>query len=105
MSNLINREETYDVLTEYYHHTTEIQHKSLREALERVHDAEPEWKTGKWIEKEVIYADGAKKAIEAWQSCKCSACGRYDTRPYLYYFSEPRFCSWCGMRMKGEHNE
>ena len=53
-------------------------------------------KTGKWLGKEVIHADEAKEAIEEWQSCKCSVCGRYDTRPYLYYFSEPRFCSWCG---------
>ena len=57
-----------------------------------------ERKTGKWLEKEVIHANEAKKAIEEWQSCKCSVCGRYDTRPYMYYFSEPRFCSWCGAK-------
>ena len=36
MSNLISREETYKVLTDYYHHTTETQHSGLREALGRV---------------------------------------------------------------------
>ena len=58
-----------------------------------------ERKVGKWIEKEVIYADEAKTAIEEWQSCRCSVCGRYDTRPYMYYFDEPHFCSWCGAMM------
>lgn len=62
-------------------------------------------KTGKWIEKEVIHADEAKEAIEEWQSCKCSVCGRYDTRPYLYYFSEPNYCSWCGAKMKEVDDE
>ena len=65
-------------------------------------------KTGKWLEKEVIRADEAKGAIEEWQSCKCSACGRYDTRPYMYYFSEPHYCSWCGAfngRTEGEDHE
>lgn len=60
-----------------------------------------ERKKGKWIERHHAYAD-EEKVIEEWQSCKCSICGRYDTRPYLYYFSDPRFCSWCGADMRGE---
>lgn len=60
-------------------------------------------KKGKWTEKEVIHAEEAKETITEWQSCKCSACGRYHTQPYLYYFAEPHFCSWCGAEMeKGE---
>ena len=39
---LISRQAAYDTLTEYYHHPTEIQHKALREALERVPTAQPE---------------------------------------------------------------
>lgn len=62
--------------------------------------AEPERKKGKWLEKHHAYSD-EESVIEEWQSCKCSECGRYDTRPYLYYFSEPKFCSWCGARMDG----
>lgn len=38
----ISRQAAYKTLTEYYHHTTEIQHKALREALERVPDSQPE---------------------------------------------------------------
>ena len=58
-----------------------------------------ERKKGKWTEKHHAYSD-EENPIEEWQSCKCSECGRYDTRPYLYYFSEPRFCSWCGAKME-----
>ena len=62
-----------------------------------------EVKHGKWTEKEVIHKEEAKDIIEEWQSCRCTVCKRYDTRPYLYYFDEPHYCSWCGadMRKKG----
>lgn len=60
-----------------------------------------ERKRGKWIEKEVMSVNESK-AIDEWQSCRCSVCGRYDTRPYMYYFSNPNYCSWCGAEMKGE---
>lgn len=56
---------------------------------------------GEWLEKHHSYAD-EESPIEEWQSCKCSVCGRYDTRPYMYYFSEPHYCSWCGADMRGE---
>ena len=59
-----------------------------------------ERKKGVWLEKHHAYAD-EENVIEEWQSCKCSICGRYETRPYLYYFNEPRFCSWCGAKMEG----
>ena len=46
MSYLISRQKAYEVLTEYYHHNTKVQHDALREALDRVPSAEPE---RKWI--------------------------------------------------------
>lgn len=66
--------------------------------LEEVPKAQ-ERKTGKWLEKKVIPMP--ENGIEL-QSCRCSECERYDTRPYLYYFSEPHFCSWCGADMGGD---
>lgn len=36
MADLIDREEAYFTLTEYYHHTAETQHRALREALDRI---------------------------------------------------------------------
>lgn len=60
-----------------------------------------ERKKGKWTEKHHAYSD-EESVIEEWQSCRCSECGRYDTRPYMYYFSEPNYCSYCGADMRGE---
>lgn len=55
--------------------------------------------TGKWTEKHHAYND-EEPAVEEWQSCCCSVCGKYDTRPYMYYFSEPNYCSYCGAKME-----
>ena len=41
MDDLISRQEAYKVLTDYYHHKTEIQHMGLKEALNRVPSAQP----------------------------------------------------------------
>lgn len=67
--------------------------------------AQPKRKIGKWIEKEVIHGEDAQDITEEWQSCKCSVCGRYDTRPYLYYFIEPNYCSWCGAEIREDKHE
>ena len=59
-------------------------------------------KTCRWTNKGVFYGDD----VDAWQECECSKCGRWDTRPYMYYFDEPNYCSYCGAkRQKGEKNE
>lgn len=42
MGKLIDVEDAYKFLTEFYHHTTEVQYKALKEALDRVPEAEPE---------------------------------------------------------------
>ena len=36
MGRLIDSQTAYDVLTAYYHHTTDVQHAALRDALSRV---------------------------------------------------------------------
>lgn len=58
-----------------------------------------EQKTGEWTEKHHAYSD-EESVIEEWQSCCCSVCGHYDTRPYMYYFDEPNYCSYCGAKME-----
>ena len=55
-----------------------------------------ERKTGKWEERKV----SSEKVIEEWQSARCSACGRYHTTPYMYYFDNYSFCPNCGARME-----
>lgn len=63
----------------------------------------PDRKRGRWLEKKVVHARNDERIAE-WQSCKCSECGRYDTRPYMYYFDEPNFCSWCGASMQEDES-
>lgn len=50
---------------------------------------------GEWEDKEVIH----KRCIEEWQSARCSACEKYHTTPYMYYFDDFKFCPNCGAKM------
>lgn len=127
MEGLISREATYKTLTDYYHQRTVIQHQALREALSRVPSAEPEAdrlrercrsyertinalvraltaKTGTWLERDV-FDEPRGKAIQQWQSAKCSVCGKYHTTPYLYYFTEYNYCPNCGADMREVEDE
>lgn len=56
---------------------------------------------GEWEDKEVIH----KRCIEEWQSARCSACGKYHTTPYMYYFDDFKFCPNCGAKMGRERSE
>ena len=56
-------------------------------------------KTGNWTDKSIFY--GEEGQIDMWQTCQCSECGRWDTRPYMYYFDEPNYCSYCGAKRNG----
>ena len=61
-------------------------------------EAEPV-KHGRWEEKTV-----SNCRIDEWQSARCSVCGRYHTTPYLYYFTDYKYCPTCGtpMDLEGE---
>lgn len=52
---------------------------------------------GRWEERKVGYIE--ETAIDAWQSAKCTNCGRYHTTPYSYYFTDYKFCPSCGASM------
>ena len=56
---------------------------------------------GEWEHTKVIWGEEAK-AVEEWQSARCSNCGRYHTTPYRYYFNDYDFCPNCGADMRGE---
>ena len=58
----------------------------------------PKQEHGKWEEKAV----SDEKVIDEWQSARCSACGKYHTAPYMYYFNNYNFCPNCGARMTKE---
>lgn len=42
MDDTISRQDAYDTLTDYYHHTTQTQHDALRDALSRVRPIQTE---------------------------------------------------------------
>ena len=92
MSEYIDREAAYEVLTEYYHHSTEFQHLALKDALARVPAADVvERKTGKWT----LNKDG---------SATCSECGRVQQNAWDMDNAD-NFCHFCGARMEYENGE
>ena len=78
---LIDADEAYKVLTDYYHHGTEIQHKALREALSKVPTVDPV-KHGRW---EVVDETEPRRY-------GCSVCKRLS-------WTEDNYCSYCGCKM------
>ena len=56
-------------------------------------------KRGEWTEREVKPV--RKTGIYEVQSAKCSICGRYHTKPYLYFFDADNYCPYCGAMMGG----
>ena len=80
---LIDENEAYEVLTEYYHHKTKTQHEALKDALSRVPTVEP--KRGKWLPNE----DDAAGC--GYFICSCCENDVYDTTD---------FCPNCGARME-----
>lgn len=89
MSDLIDRETAYKVLTEYYHHSTDTQHQALREALSRVPSAE---KIGKWKPWDLTWG----RSIYA-----CTNCGDAMEVPTESGKPMYAFCPNCGARMEG----
>ena len=76
-----------------------IRVSEVRESLKTMPSEHPERKRGKWTERKVIED---RKAIEEWQSARCSVCGKYHTTPYMYYFYDFAYCPWCGAKMEAD---
>lgn len=81
--------------------------KGLDDAIKAVNSlasAEPERKKGKWIE--ISWSEPNPNVCctsYAFQSAKCSICGKYHTTPYLHNLVYFPFCPNCGADMRGEH--
>lgn len=89
--NLIDKEQTYKELSEYYHHTAFIQHLALSEALDRVPtvDAEPV-RHGKWD-----YVTVVDEGF--WRCSNCGTPSEASGAKLLY-----KYCPFCGAKMDGE---
>ena len=93
MAEYIDRDKAYNVLTDYYHHSTKIQHEALRDAISRIPSADvAPVKHGKWK---------WEMADNGWANHICSECGwtkNTDIHVYLDY----NYCPVCGAMMEGE---
>lgn len=76
MSDTISRKAAYEVLTEYYHHKTELQHKALREALDRVPS------------KEIICCEDCKFSDD--DPMPDGRCWCHAHRAFMHYCSEAK---------------
>ena len=96
---LIDADEAYKVLTDYYHTRTPIQQLALKEALARVPtiDVEP-IRHGKWIKENIVLTSLPPKG--RWH---CSRCGSindgYDESVLTPY------CPNCGAKMDEVNDE
>ena len=72
-----------------------VRYRAVEQVIKESPSVTPKRKTGKWEEKAV----SDEKVIDEWQSARCSACGKYHTAPYMYYFNNYNFCPNCGARM------
>lgn len=102
MDDFISREQATSIIQTWLKHSgySEGERNMMRCTIQMLEELPPTQKTGKWLEKNCVYSE--ESHIEDWQSCCCSVCGHYDTRPYMYYFDEPNYCSYCGCRMERE---
>ena len=96
MGRLIDSQTAYAVLTDYYHHTTDIQHAALKEALGRVESVDAvEVVHGKWEKHKGIFI--------------CSRClTGYKEQPTMMGKPLFEFCPVCGAKMDvkdGDHND
>jgi hypothetical protein len=98
MGRLIDSQTAYDVLTDYYHHSTDTQHAALREALGRVEsvDAVPvvhgEWV---WVQYD------ANPEIGNFHCSKC----RFIPATFNMINKQLNFCPNCGAKMDGKDGD
>lgn len=95
MADFISREAAYKTLTEYYHHSSGVQHTVLREALNRVPtaDVRPVVR-GKWIRGNESRTGPTK------DSYICSVCGEKTLSGFCGNPAKTNFCPNCGADMR-----
>lgn len=75
-----------------------VRYRAVEQVIKESPSVTPKQERGKWEEKAV----SDEKVIDEWQSARCSACGKYHTAPYMYYFNNYNYCPNCGARMTEE---
>ena len=91
---LVDTQDVFNVLSDYYHHSTHVQHLALQEALNKVPtvDAEPV-RHGKWIYGNEFH----------WYTASCNRCGyKRTTDIKAANWNAWKYCPNCGARMDKE---
>ena len=111
MPRLIDADEAYKVLTDYYHHKTEIQHKALKEAIGKVPtvDIDAITESHERTGYDRGFRDGYAQATSEvrhghWTrndngTYSCSECKSWIPNEQHYY---ARYCLFCGAIMDVE---
>ena len=86
MADFISREAAYKTLTEYYHHSSGVQHTVLREALNRVPAADV---------RPVVH--GRWEIMSNPRFRRCSVC---HDKVLFNMKNLPNFCDVCGADMR-----
>lgn len=90
MAELIDREATYEVLTSFYHHKTDIQHNALREALNKVPSADVQpVRHGHWLRT-------GRTNVYGGFEVECSVCNDNVMITNIEY---EHYCRNCGAQM------
>lgn len=97
MDDLISRQDVLHELDGCDYELKDWQRWKLKTMVRDIPSAQPEPKTGKWIEKE-IYETRQK---EEMQVARCSNCKKYLTTPHIYSFNHYNYCPHCGTKMGG----
>ena len=95
MDDLISRQAAIDIASKQCMEFRGIFGR-IEDDLKDLPSVQPERKKGEWLEKAYHDTD----PIDEWQSAKCSACGKYHTTPFVYYFDNFNYCPNCGAEME-----
>ena len=92
MDDYISIQAAYDVLTDYYHQRTKIQHIALQEALNRVPKADVRpVRHGHWV--------NVRISVTGESDAECDQCGAIVHDNFSNVIN---YCPNCGARMDGE---
>ena len=70
-----------------------------QDIVKNIPSAEPERKTGKWIDG-ILYQDFDESE---WEKVKCSVCKNFVVKQIFYHDNKYHYCPYCGADMRGEH--
>ena len=108
MSDFISRQDAINAVTEVNMQVYEgiaaigrrlyLTQDEMIAIIESLPSAEPERKTGKWIDG-MLYYDFDECE---WEKVKCSVCEKFVTKQIFYHDNKYHYCPNCGADMRGE---